>query len=130
MFLCNLNSEQKQAFLGLAHHFISVDGQLAVQEQAMLSAMKTEMGLAESIEVPKSEFSELLTQFDSRQAKITALLEIIGLGYSDNDFHSKESEIVEQMAKKFEVSIDEILQMESWVIRQIMLMREATQFFK
>ena len=130
MFLCNLNSEQKQAFLGLAHQFISADGQLMAQEQTMLNAMKAEMGLTADVEAPASDLSELLKPFDSKQARATALLALIGLGYSDNDFHSNESEMIARMADTFQVSKEEILQMESWVVRQIMLVREATQFLQ
>lgn len=130
MFLSNLNTEQKQAFLGLAHQFIEADGRLASQEKLMLVAMKAEMDLPADTEVPVAGLSKLLQPFSSKSAKATALLEIIGLGYSDNEFHSEESIFVKNMAESFKVSKNEILQMENWVIRQIMLTREITQFFQ
>lgn len=130
MFLSTLDTEQKQAFLGLAHKFIAADGQLAPQEKVMLGAMKAEMGLPVDAEVPVTDLSKLLQPFNSKAAKATALLEIIGLGYSDNEFHSEESAFVKHMAEGFKVSEDEILQMESWVVRQIMLTREVTHFFQ
>ena len=130
MFLSTLNIEQQQAFLGLARLFVEADGQLASQEKAMLEVMKAEMGLSEDIEFPTDNLPNLLKPFDSKPAKAAALLEIIGLGYSDNDFHPQESILVKSMAEDFNVSEDEILHMENWVLRQIMLVREATQFFE
>lgn len=94
MFLSTLNIEQQQAFLGLARLFVEADGQLASQEKAMLEVMKAEMGLSEDIEVPTDNLPNLLKPFDSKPAKAAALLEIIGLGYSDNDFHPQESILV------------------------------------
>lgn len=130
MFLSTLNIEQQQAFLGLAHLFVGADGRLAPQEKAMLDVMKAEMSLPEDTEVPTDDLPNLLKPFDSKPAKVAALLEIIGLGYSDNDFHPQESVLVKSMAEGFNVPEDEILQMENWVLRQIMLAREATQFFE
>lgn len=130
MFLSNLNLEQKQAFLGLAHQFISADGQLAPQEEAMLGAMKTEMGLSEHEKPISAELHNLLKPFDSKYARASVLLEIVGLGYSDNNFHPEESQIVQTIAQNFEISKEEVRQMENWVIRQIMLAKEATQFFE
>lgn len=108
MFLSTLNSEQKQAFLSLAHQFISADGQLASQEQAMLRAMKLEMELPEDVEFSDSNFSNLAQVFDSKKSRVSVLLEIIGLGYSDNDFHPEEDQIVKKLAEELSFSEDDV----------------------
>lgn len=129
MFLYSLSQEQKKSFLGLAHRFITTDNCLAPQEEDLLKIMTTEMGLSTDTEIPTLELPQLLTAFDTRQAKIAILLELVGLGYSDNDFHPEENGFVRQVADTFGILEDEIKAMENWVLRQMMLVQEAAGFF-
>ena len=63
--------------------------------------------------------------FDSRPTRAAALLEIIGIGHADNEFHPEESGFVRKMASSFGLSDGDVQAMESWVERQLALAQEA-----
>lgn len=129
MFLYNLTEEQKKAFLGVAHQFILADKKCSFEEGKMIEMMKIEMQLPPNMQPPQKNLEELLEQFGSRQSKISILLEIIGLGYADQDFNSDENDFIKKVSTIFGITEEERLSMENWVGRQLMLMQEAKAFF-
>jgi hypothetical protein len=129
MFLHLLNETQQTAFLAIAKQFIEVDRHLSDEEQNLLELMYAETGLDFDTELPEGDVESLLPVFDTRQARSAALLEIIGVGHADQNFHGDESAFVRRMAQGFGVSEDEVRRMESWVERQLQLAREAESFW-
>ena len=125
MFLHILNETQQRAFLALAKRFIEADSRLSDEEHNLLELAYAETGLGFEEELPEGEVETLLQAFDSRPARAAALLEIIGIGHADNEFHPEESGFVRKMASSLGVSDEEVKAMESWVERQLALALEA-----
>jgi len=129
MFLHILNDRQQKAFLALARQFIEADQNLSAGEQNLLELMYAETGLPFETELPTGNLESLLQEFDSRQARSAVLLELIGVGHADDDFHPEESQFIGKAAAAFGVPDERVAQMESWVQRQLQLALEAEQFW-
>jgi uncharacterized tellurite resistance protein B-like protein len=129
MFLHILNDSQQKAFLALAKRFIEADSQIAEEEQNTLELMYAEMNLSFDEELPSGETSEMLAAFDTRQARVAALLELISTGHADNSFDPAESEFIRQAAAAWGIAEAEVARMESWIQRQQSLIAEAESFW-
>ena len=125
MFLENLTDGEKSAFLGLAKTLIHVDGTLHAREKQVLGSLTAIAGEP----VAEGTVEELATVFRTRRAKVSALLEIMGIGLIDGEYQSAERAIVAEVAKAMGVSENELVEMEKWVTRQIILLDEAAQFW-
>ena len=59
-------------------------------------------------------------------SRIVLLLEVVGMGYADEGFDAKESQLVKDIADTFKIDNDDVLgHVESWVRRQYLLIDEA-----
>ncbi len=128
MFLTEFTGPQKEAFLVLAKEVVWADEQLVPQEEALLSLMKREMELDSEAELPDIPWEETLPTFDSRRVRVSVLLELLGLALSDEDYHEKERALIETVAKSFDISGEDLQEMENWTVRQLALVREACTF--
>lgn len=124
MFLNMLNLEEKGAFVELAEKMIQADGIEIGRETAALAALKAEMGISGGVSSDRS-LSELAGVFSSKRAKIAALLELMGLGYSDTSFSVDEESLVTGLASEMAVSPEELAEVEAWVKDHIALIRRA-----
>jgi hypothetical protein len=122
MFLGALNNDEKKAFAGLAQKMIETDGIVVGEEKEALAALKLELGAAEA---DTREVAELAATFTTRQAKVAALLELIGLGFSDASYSVDESSFVTSVAEAMGIENDEIPQLESWVREHVCLVKRA-----
>lgn len=129
MFLHILNETQQKSFLAIAKQFIEVDTHLSEEEQNLLELMMAETGLDFDTELPEGNVEDLLAQFDTKQARAAVLLELIGVGHADNEFHAEESHFVQKIGRTFGVSDEELQAMESWVTRQMALAQEVERFW-
>lgn len=125
MFLGQLEDRQKEAFLVLADRVIRADGVVAEQEEAMLAAMKTEMGLPSDMRPDDRSVEDVAPLFSSRPSKVAALLELIGLSMADGHYHDDEAAVLESIKNSFNVTPAEYEVMRNWVIRQLALVREV-----
>ena len=129
MFLHILTETQQKAFLALAKQFIEVDTRLSEEEQNLLELMLAETGLSFDAELPEGNAEELLGAFDTKQARAAVLLELIGVGHADNEFHAEESHFIQKAGRAFGVSDADLQAMESWVTRQMRLAQEVERFW-
>lgn len=129
MFLTLLTEKQKMAFLTLAKRLIESDTHLSLEGQNLVELMNREMGFPRERDIQPREITEVLHEFDSRKARVAALLELLGLAHSDGDYGKEEKHLIEEIAAGFEISKEEVLAMENWALRQLALAYEATQFF-
>lgn len=125
MFLSDLSDEQKRAFISLARNFCQSDGVLAGAEDRFLEMFCAEMGLEPGTPGFEGETQELLRYFDTRKAKVSVLLELIGLGYADGNLDHAENEMVTRVASEFGISQGELSVLYDWVARQMELVQEA-----
>ena len=122
MFLGALNNDEKKAFAGLAQKMIETDGIVVGEEKEALAALKLELGGAEA---GSQDVAELAAAFGTRQAKVAALLELIGLGFSDAKYSVEESSFITSVAEAMGIDNDEIPQLESWVREHVCLVKRA-----
>jgi len=123
VFLNLLDSDEKKAFAELAEKMIQADGLVIGREEAALAALKAEMGVSNGGD--GRSIDELAGVFHSWRSKIAALLELIGLGYSDINFSVNEQSLVDEVARHMGLSQDELEKAEAWVRDHVSLVRRA-----
>lgn len=128
MFISNLSSKQQSVFLGLAKKLIDSDENFAPEETALLSTIQQQM-LADVTPIDVA-LDTLNTIFECKKAKASLLLELLGLAHADQEYHLAEKDFINQVATSCEVPSYELNDMESWVVRQLSLVREAAQFME
>ncbi len=125
MWLSSLQSEQRKALLGLAHNVIVSDGLLDPNEEGMLDQFKREMELHPSVESEYLELDGIERVFDTRKARVIALLNLLRLSYADGAFEVEEECLLKEISRTFEVTDDEFLLLDNWVRRLLALEEEA-----
>lgn len=124
MFLNLLDSDEKRAFAELAERMIAADGLVIGRERSAIAALKAEMGAPASGSTGGSVAS-LAGVFRSRRSRIAALLELIGLGYSDTDFSVNEKSLVTEVARHMGLTAADLTELEGWVTAHVNLVRRA-----
>ncbi len=124
MFLNLLDDNEKSAFAELAEKMIEADGLVIGREVAALAALKAEAGVTDTGGSGRT-VEELAAVFWSRRTKIAAMLELIGLGYTDTHFSIGEQSIVTTVAREMGMSDSELEQCENWVREHVNLVRNA-----
>lgn len=123
MFLNLLDSDEKRAFAELAEKMIEADGLVIGREESALAALKAEMGISGGGD--GRSVDELAGVFHSWRSKVAALLELIGLGYSDVSYSVNEQSLVDEAARKMGLTADELEEIEAWVREHVSLIRRA-----
>ena len=127
MFLSILNSKEKIAFLSLAKKLIISDEHIAENEKVLYHAMQQEMEILEDImedniseeEIDKlpDDIPHLCDVFTSKKSKISALMELIALGFVDGKFVAQEQKIIYEVAEHFGISHEETMGYIEWANR-------------
>jgi hypothetical protein len=68
---------------------------------------------------------ELAAIFTSRRSRIAALLELLGLAYTDADFALNERSMIVVAAQEMEVDAAELNLLEDWVKEHVSLVERA-----
>ncbi len=102
MFLMDLKSHEKFAFLHLAHFLARIDGYFSQSEQEIIHEYCVEMGI-DDIFFDPSEFDlhKTLQQFKSFQSQHIVMMELMLLIYSDSEFNEKEHQMITEIANFF-----------------------------
>ena len=125
MFLENLTDGERSAFLGLARTLVHADGTLNGREEQVLGSLTAIAGEP----VAEGTVEDLASAFQTRRAKVSALLELVGIGLIDGEYQPAERAMVAEVAKALGFSESELTEMEKWVVRQVALWDEAAQFW-
>jgi hypothetical protein len=123
VFLNLLDSDEKKAFAELAEKMIEADGLVIGREEAALAALKAEMGISGGGD--GRSVDELAGVFHSWRSKVAALLELIGLGYSDVSYSVNEQSLVNELARGMGLTSGELAEVENWVREHVSLVRRA-----
>ena len=124
MYLNLLDDDEKRAFAELAEKMIEADGLVIGREASTLAALKAEMGMGDAGGGERTP-QDLAGEFKSRRSKVAALLELIGLGYSDTAFSVSEESLVNTVANQMAISPDDLQDIEDWVKEHFSLIRRA-----
>ena len=129
MWLSNLNEDQHQALIRLAHNVIVSDGLLDPNEEGMFDLMKREMGIENSEEVEYLSLDGIETTFPDRKTRIIVLINLIRIGYVDGAFEIEEECLLRDLANSFDIELDEFELLDNWVKRLVGLEKEAQALF-
>jgi len=125
MFLHMLNEDQKRAFAALALKMTGADGAVVGREAAKLRALAGEMNLEIEGWDSSASTGQLAAVFTDRRSKVVALLELLGIAYSDTTFQAAERSIVSEVARAMSVSGDDLKRLEAWVGDHVDHVRQA-----
>lgn len=105
MFLNRLTSEEKNAFLQLAHHVAHSDESFSSEEKLVIAKYCMEMQM-DDVNYDDSIFnlSETLNVFTVENHKKIALLEIMALIYADGKVTVQEESLLNVMIEHFELN--------------------------
>ncbi len=126
MFLEMLKDEQKDLFLQLAVQAAKANGKFDETEKEMLIKFANEMNIEPKSESDKSidELTEELAKITGKKERKIILFEAIGILNSDGEFDEKEAEYLANIAKKFEISKEDLEYMMSLVSYYVELFDE------
>lgn len=125
MWLSSLSDDQRHALLRLAHNVVVSDGLLDPNEEGMLNEFRREMELSEGGELEYLELDGIGGIFDTRRARIIALLNLLKLSYADGAFEIEEECLLKEISQTFAVDDEEFLLLDNWVKRLTALEGEA-----
>ena len=128
MFLHELNDQQKEAFICLAHDVVVSDGELSPGEHLMMEKLKREIGLSPDFEPHYIPVMGIGNIFDSRHSRVATIIALIRLGYADGAFEIEEQFLLREVCDVFEVTEQDFTLIENWVRRLIALEKEAQSF--
>lgn len=118
MFLNLLKPEEKSAFLTLAKKVIAADSVIADKEMILLESMKKEMEISDDeLENLEEDIESLCAYFSSSKSKVSALMELIGIGFVDGNFVHEEQEVIYQIASFMDISKEETTMYIDWARR-------------
>jgi len=115
MFLGLLSDDEKTAFSHLAEKLIEADDIVVGQELDALAVLRSEMGVSTSSSTSDVSVESLARAFTSRRSKVVALLELLGLAYSDASFSLDERSFLAVVAQEMDIDNAELQKIERWV---------------
>ena len=129
MFVRNLNERQQGALLHYADEVMRVDRRIDASELMAMDMLRdqAEPGV-KAEDVPIEQLPEL---FEDRLSRVSFLLELIGMGYANEDFDPRQSELIAHIGKAFSFHEDGTLEaVEAWVRDQLALMKNAQRLME
>ena len=126
VFLHELSSEQRHAFLVLARQVIDADRRLAIQEVERLDRLYAEAGMeAEHADAP-SGVGDLNLVFQTDRSRVVVLLDLLLVAYADGRLHEREVAAIRDLAARLQVDAGTWEAALDWARRHHALLEEAT----
>ena len=123
MFVQYLTERQQSALLHYAYEVIRADSSVDAKELNRLDVLRAQT--QPGVQAEDVAIEDLPDLFDDRMSRLALLFEVIGMGYADEEFDPQESKLINAMAKALAIEEDEVLNIVSWVRRQLLLVKEA-----
>ena len=123
MFLSELTLLQRGGFGVLVHEVAHADGRLAGEEQTVLARLEAEGG-----PLPNStamSFENALSTFVETEHRRAAMIELIGVCWSDGVLADEEALVLDRIADAWAIEPSLRSDMIDWVKRQTALLTEA-----
>ncbi len=124
MFVQNLNERQQGVLLHYADEVMRADRRIDAAELMAMDMLRnqTEPGV-KAEDVPVEALPGL---FEDRLSRVSFLLELVGMGYANEDFDPTQSELVNDIAKVFSLHENGVIEaIEKWVQNELALMKQA-----
>ena len=123
VFVEYLDERQQSALLHYAYEVMCADKRIDAGEQLLMDTLRAQT--LPGVEAEDVALADLGDLFEDRLTRMALLLELIGVGYVDDSFSPSESGLIWQVAVALQVQREELQKVESWVGRQMALVREA-----
>ena len=106
MFLNRLSTEEKNAFLVLAHHVARSDADFAREERLIIAKYCMEMQIDDLDDYDDATFDldQILGRFDSTSHRNIVLLELMVLVYADGRLAQQESLMIDRFVDHFHMN--------------------------
>lgn len=105
MFLNRLESNEKKAFLMLAHHIARSDGDFSESQDSIISKYCMGMQIDNvTYEEGKFNLAQVLAEVKSPSSQKIILLEVMTLIYSDSILHKEERKILDELINEFSLN--------------------------
>lgn len=129
MFVQNLNERQQGVLLHYADEVMRVDGKIDPAELMEMDMLRsqTEPGVkAEDVAI-----EALPGLFEDRLSRVSFLLELVGMGYANEDFEPQQSELVTHIARVFGFHENGTIEaVAKWVQDELALMKDAQKLME
>lgn len=115
MLLMQLKTQEKFAFLFIAHYIAKADGVFGNREKSIINDYCIEMGI-DDILYDEKEYSleESLSKFSSKKSQKILLLELMILIHVDDRFNNDESKLIDIISQKFNITDTNVKYASSW----------------
>ncbi|HAS8475655.1 TPA: hypothetical protein I7768_01445 [Vibrio vulnificus] len=123
MFIGNLNKDQQGVLLAIAQKLINVDGQVSAEEIAILDQIKLQCDT--DVEALSYTEESMIALFPDRRSKVSLLVEILGVAYSDTEYCKQEQDFLTRLASNLSINDEELQKLTDWVTRQLNLVQEV-----
>ena len=128
MFVQYLSEPQQAALLHYSYEMMRADNVVEAEESVHLEVLRSQARPGvEAEDVPIDDLPDL---FEDRLSRVALLLELVGMGYVDNQFSAGESELIGKMAAVLEIGEEDLDSIETWVKRQLALVEEARELME
>jgi hypothetical protein len=117
VFLARLTRTQQQAFLSLARQMIAADSVASLGEMATLQQLRREMGVDVDGATEVLSLAAAAARFDTRAARIIALLELTVLSHSDRQSSLGENSMLQRLAGLWGFDATTVASIDAWVVR-------------
>lgn len=130
MLLMKLESQEKFAFLQLAHYLARLDNNFGEKEIEILIEYCSEMGIEyiDTFDMESFILEDNLNNFKSKKSRKIVLLELMILIHIDNNFHINEQEFIKKIIKEFDLSLKDADDFSQWGKSVAMLYEVANIF--
>ena len=128
MFVQYLNERQQSALLYYADRMARTDGSVAAEELVQLDVLRQQA--QPGVTAQDVPLGELAALFDDRVSRVAFLLEVVGMGYANDEFDPAESQLASDLVGALAVDDGVLDEVKSWVTRQLSLFREALQLME
>ena len=127
MFVHYLDERQQAALLHYAREVMVADSAIDPEESLQMEVLRGQVRPGvQSEAVPMEQLRDL---FSDRPRRVILLMELLGMAYANEDFVARESKMINEIAGTL-MDTDILKTIESWVRRQLSLLKEAQELME
>ena len=129
MFVQNLNERQQGVLLHYADEVMRADGRIHPAELVVMDVLRNQV--EPGVKAEGLAIEELPGVFKRKLSRVSFLLELVGMGYANEDFDPTQSELVNRISEVFGFHENGTMEtIEQWVKDQLALMKQAEQLME
>ena len=129
MFVQNLNERQQGVLLHYADEVMRADRRIDAAELMEMDILRNQA--EPGVKAEDVPIEALPGLFEDRLSRVSFLLELVGMGYANENFDPEQSELVNQIARVFGFHENGTIEaIEKWVQDELALMKQAQQLME